>query len=89
MADSPRRAGGRPPTVGYYICQDTRWTNKKKENKKCKGAAEKLREKRLKSLEADAAKCFKMTNYSFIHSLPVSHLSLMSLKALGAERAAQ
>lgn len=29
----------------------------------CKGGAEKLREKRLKSLEADAAKCFKITNY--------------------------
>lgn len=29
------------------------------------GGAETLREKRLKSLEPDAAKCFKVTNYSF------------------------
>ncbi len=30
----------------------------------CKGGAEKPKEMRLKSLEADAAKCFKITNYS-------------------------
>ena len=37
----------------------------KQKAKKCKGGAEKRREKRLKFLEADAAKCFKITNYSF------------------------
>ena len=39
--------------------------NNQKEKKKSEGGAEKLSEKRLKSLEADAAKCFKITNYSF------------------------
>ena len=36
-----------------------------KRKKKTKGGAEKQRKKRLKSSEAEAAKCFKITNYSF------------------------
>ncbi len=38
--------------------------DKQKENK-CKGGAEKLREKKLKSFETDVDKCFKITNYLF------------------------
>ncbi len=37
----------------------------RQKEKKCKGGAEKVREKRLMFLEADAAKCFKITNYLF------------------------
>ncbi len=56
--------------------------------KKCKGGAEKLREKKLKSVEADAAKCFKITNYSF-GAITSQSSHLVSLKVLGAEKAAQ
>lgn len=43
----------------------------------------KSREKRLNSLEANAAKGFKITNYS---SDAVKNLSRVSLKTLAAER---
>ncbi len=44
----------------------------------------------LKNWELRGLKCFKITNYSFGAVISwLSHLSLVSLKALGAERVAQ
>lgn len=59
----------------------------KRKKKKPKGGTEKIRGKRLKSLEIDAAKCFKITIH--LVTLPVIHHSLVSLKAMAEEEGEQ
>ena len=51
--------------------------------KKQKGGAEKVREKKKKNLEADAAKCFKLTHL-FKISMPLPTKILLALAWLAA-----
>ncbi len=59
----------------------------KHNEQKRKGGDEKLREEKLKSLEGDTAKCFKIVNSLFnLATLPSNNRSPVSLKALAAGR---